>query len=132
MQQTFRRTPMQKCDFALRHGCSPVNLLYIFRTPFPRNTSRWLLLQFSARSLIMLLQTTVQFFSLLQCLVFICGYMKERFILFIILLSHFYIRYYERSYQFIKRQSCNHIETSQLICSAILASNELMFSQVTT
>ena len=35
------------CNFietALRHGCSPVNLLHIFRTPFPRNTSGWLLL----------------------------------------------------------------------------------------
>ena len=29
---------MQKC------GCSPVNFMYIFRTPFPRNTSGWLLL----------------------------------------------------------------------------------------
>ena len=29
----------------LRHGCSPVNLLHIFRTPFPRNTFGWLLLQ---------------------------------------------------------------------------------------
>ena len=28
---------------ALRHGCSPVNLLHIFRTTFPRNTSEWLL-----------------------------------------------------------------------------------------
>ena len=27
-----------------RHGCSPVNLLHISRTPFPRNTSGWLLL----------------------------------------------------------------------------------------
>ena len=30
------------CNFieiALRHGCSPVNLLHIFRTPFPQNTS---------------------------------------------------------------------------------------------
>ena len=26
------------------HGCSPVNLLHIFRTPFSRNTSGWLLL----------------------------------------------------------------------------------------
>ena len=35
------------CNFieiALQHGCSPVNLLHIFRTPFPKNTSRWLLL----------------------------------------------------------------------------------------
>ena len=31
-------------QIALRHGCSPVNLLHIFRTPFPKNTSGWLLL----------------------------------------------------------------------------------------
>ena len=47
---------MPKCDFnkvasnfieiAIWHGCSPVNLLRIFRTPFPRNTSGWLLLLF--------------------------------------------------------------------------------------
>ena len=55
MQQTYRRTLMPKCDFnrvalqlcnfieiALRQGCSPINLLHIFRTPFLRNTSRWL------------------------------------------------------------------------------------------
>ena len=46
---------MPKCDFnkllcnfievALRHGCSPVNLLHIFRTTFPKNTSRRLLLK---------------------------------------------------------------------------------------
>ena len=45
---------MWKCDFnkvalhfieiTLLHGRSPVNLLYIFRTPFPKNTPRWLLL----------------------------------------------------------------------------------------
>ena len=28
----------------LRHGCSPVNLVHIFRTPFLRNTQGWLLL----------------------------------------------------------------------------------------
>ena len=36
------------CNFteiALRHGCSPVNLLHIFRTSFPRNTCGWLLLK---------------------------------------------------------------------------------------
>ena len=35
------------CNFieiALRHGCSPVNLLHIFRTPFLKNTSGSLLL----------------------------------------------------------------------------------------
>ena len=48
-QQIYRRTtPMPKCDFnkvalhcifieiILPHGCSPVNLLHIFRTSFPR------------------------------------------------------------------------------------------------
>ena len=40
----YRVTPMPKCDFTLRHGCYPVNLLHIFRTPLCRNTSEWLLL----------------------------------------------------------------------------------------
>ena len=31
-------------QIARRHECPPVNLLHIFRTPFPRNTSGWLLL----------------------------------------------------------------------------------------
>ena len=31
-------------EIALRHGCSPVNLLLIFRTPFAKNISGWLLL----------------------------------------------------------------------------------------
>ena len=45
---------MSKCDFnkvarnfieiVLWHGCSPVNLLHIFRTPFSKNTSGGLLL----------------------------------------------------------------------------------------
>ena len=48
MRQIYRRTPMLKCDFnkvacnfidiTLQHGCSPVNLLHIFRTPFLKNT----------------------------------------------------------------------------------------------
>ena len=32
-------------EIALRHGFFPLNLLHIFRTPFPRNTPGWLLLQ---------------------------------------------------------------------------------------
>ena len=45
---------MPKCDFnkvasnfieiTLRHGCSPVKLLHIFRTPFTKNISGRLLL----------------------------------------------------------------------------------------
>ena len=55
MQQIYGRTNMMKCDFnkveialeiTLRHGCSPVNLLHIFRTTFLKNTSGWLLLSF--------------------------------------------------------------------------------------
>ena len=43
----FRRKPMSKCDFnkVTFHGCSPVNLLHIFRTPFLNNTSGWMLLK---------------------------------------------------------------------------------------
>ena len=32
-------------EITLRYGCSPVNLLHIFRTPFPKSTSGWLLLK---------------------------------------------------------------------------------------
>ena len=32
-------------EIVLRHGCSPVNLLHIFRTSFRRNTCGWLLLK---------------------------------------------------------------------------------------
>ena len=50
--------PMPKCDFdkvalqssfveiTLWHGCSPVNLVHIFRTPFYKNTYEGLLLLF--------------------------------------------------------------------------------------
>ena len=31
-------------EIALRHRCFPVNLLHIFRAPFLKNTSGWLLL----------------------------------------------------------------------------------------
>ena len=56
MQQIYSWTPMPKCDFnkvaklsnfieiTLRDWCSSVNLLYFFRTPFPKNTSEGLLL----------------------------------------------------------------------------------------
>ena len=50
IQQIYRRSSLTKCDFnnnneiALWHGCFPVNLLHIIRTPFPTNTSGRLLL----------------------------------------------------------------------------------------
>ena len=34
-----------------RHGCSAVHLLHIFRTPFLRNTSTWLLLTYVQQTL---------------------------------------------------------------------------------
>ena len=33
-------------EISLRHECSPVNLLHIFRTPFLKNTYKWLLQTF--------------------------------------------------------------------------------------
>ena len=38
------KLPSNSIKITLRHGCSPVNLLHIFRTPFPKNTSGRLLL----------------------------------------------------------------------------------------
>ena len=35
----FNKVACNFTQIALRHGCSPINLLYIFRTPFPKNTS---------------------------------------------------------------------------------------------
>ena len=53
MQQIYRRTAILKCDFNkiaakllkshFSMGVSPINLLRIFRTPFPKNTSGRLL-----------------------------------------------------------------------------------------
>ena len=48
------------CNFieiALRHGCSPVNLLHILRTPFCKNTSEGLLL------IIVIVITTISLMS---------------------------------------------------------------------
>ena len=39
-------------EIALRHGYSHVNLLHIFRTPFPKSTSWWLLLPMSAWNIV--------------------------------------------------------------------------------
>ena len=59
MEQSYRRIPIPKCDLntvasnfieiTLRHGCFPINLLHIFRTPFPKNTFGRLLLKYSWR-----------------------------------------------------------------------------------
>ena len=48
IQQIYRRTLLPKCDFTLeitlRHECSPVKFVEIFRTYFAKNTSKVLLL----------------------------------------------------------------------------------------
>ena len=46
-------------EITLRHGCSPVNLLHFFRTSFPKNASKGLLLKwfFSWQKHIALLKT---------------------------------------------------------------------------
>ena len=54
MLQVHRREPMPKCDFCkvakqlywnrTSAWVPPVNFLHIFRIPFPKNTSGWLLL----------------------------------------------------------------------------------------
>ena len=38
------KLPRKFIKITLQRGCSPVNLLHLFRTPFPKNTSGWLLL----------------------------------------------------------------------------------------
>ena len=60
---------MPKCDFnvslqsnfieiILWHGCPPVNVLHIFRTPFPKNISRGLLLNINSSLNMSLLRTS--------------------------------------------------------------------------
>ena len=53
MHQIYRRIPRSNCNFQLQnsfieiglwHGCSAVNLLHVFRTPFSKNNSGRLLL----------------------------------------------------------------------------------------
>ena len=42
----FHKLQSNFIEIALRHRYSPVNLLYVFKTPFLKNTSGWLLLIF--------------------------------------------------------------------------------------
>ena len=49
LQSNFIEIALLQSNFieiALLYGCSPVNLLHIFRTPFPKNTSERVLLHF--------------------------------------------------------------------------------------
>ena len=52
------------CNFieiTLQHRCSSVNLLHIFRTPFLKNTSKWLLLAI-VLSFLLLISSSFYFF----------------------------------------------------------------------
>ena len=42
----MKKQPLQSnlIEITLQHGCPPVNLLHVFRTPFPKSTFWWLLL----------------------------------------------------------------------------------------
>ena len=37
-KQPYGSVLRKRCSENIQHGCSPVNLLHIFRTPFPKNT----------------------------------------------------------------------------------------------
>ena len=47
----FNKVALQLIEITLRHGCSPVYLLHIFKTPFYKNTSGGLLLNFELSNL---------------------------------------------------------------------------------
>ena len=53
-----------------RHGYSSVNLLHIFKTPFPKNTSTGLLLGFFTNMLTWLLITSINFLFVCCSIVF--------------------------------------------------------------
>ena len=44
-----RKLQSKLIEIALQYGCFPVNLLHIFRTPFSKNISRGLLLNFNLK-----------------------------------------------------------------------------------
>ena len=48
MTTGFSKVAKQLIEITLWHACSPVNLLHIFRTPFPKNNSGGLLLYFGS------------------------------------------------------------------------------------
>ena len=65
------------CNFieiVLRYGCSPVNLLHIFRTLFPKNTPEWLLLKREMKSSFNLFSSDVRGIECLLKIVWICTY----------------------------------------------------------
>ena len=64
-------------EVTLWHGCSPVNLLHIFRKPFPKNTSGGLLLyhgnlEYSRLNALLFRETLLK----LMCYVFFRGFVR--------------------------------------------------------
>ena len=77
MQRIYRRTPWQSVisiklqsnfiEIKFWHGCSPVNLLHIFRKPFSQNTSKRLLLRYRPICNFVKKKTPAQMFSYEFC-----------------------------------------------------------------
>ena len=64
----------QSCmEIALRHGCFPVNLFHIFRAPFSKKSSRWLLLNME------LCATILTFFWCSNVIGLQCSWIKRLF-----------------------------------------------------
>ena len=66
MQQIYKRISMPKCDFSklaitVNLQCYPVNLLYNFRTSFPKNSSG--VLQFFEKEGLKRMKSLVLFFD---------------------------------------------------------------------
>ena len=61
-------------EITLRHGCSPVNLLHIFRTPFFGTTSGWLLLQLGTKKFCLLY---ISFLSYINHLVLLLEHFEQ-------------------------------------------------------
>ena len=75
MQQIYRRHPCRSAiliklqsflEIALRHGCSPVNLLHIFWTSFTKNTSSQLLLNLVRNFDLAVLQMEVKLYCMCE------------------------------------------------------------------
>ena len=62
-EKVFRKYAAKfHCNFieiTFRHGCFPVNLLHIFRTLFPKNTSRRLLLYFIRMAIVLVIEHNI-------------------------------------------------------------------------
>ena len=81
----FQKSELSKfiLNFPLKHVITSTNLLYIFRTPFPKNTSRWLLLLYShtAKSILILCESKLNLIH--------NGWLFAKNVLFVFCLLHF-------------------------------------------